>query len=111
MYRKIISEIKDITIEFEQGVKEFITFFIEHTLLDKIRCPCSKCTNRKYRDPTEVEIYLYKFGFAGDYNWWICHREPYGSEPGQTSSIPRDASGETGSGNRIQEMVLDVARP
>jgi oligoribonuclease (3'-5' exoribonuclease) len=73
---------------------------------DKIRCPCSKCTNRKYRDLTEVEIHLYRFGFIGDYKRWICHGEPYGL----SSSMQRDTAGEKDSGDRLREMVIDAVR-
>jgi hypothetical protein len=111
MYRRIIPRIKGITIVFERGVKEFMTFAVEHALLDKIRCPCLKCTNRKYQDPIEVEIHLYRFRFVGNYNRWICHGESYESEPRQPSLIPRDTIGETGLGDRIREMVLDATGP
>jgi hypothetical protein len=103
MYRRIVLGIKGITIEFERGVKEFMTFAVKHALLDRIRCPCLKCTNKKYRKPTKVEIHLYIFGFVGNYNRWICHGEPYGSEPGQPSSMPRDTVGE-----RVQ--VIDFGK-
>jgi hypothetical protein len=82
MYRRYVPGIKGITAEFEQGVKEFITFTIEYAISDKIRCSCSKCMNRKFREPTDVEIHLYRFGFVGDYNRWTCYDEPYHTESG-----------------------------
>jgi hypothetical protein len=109
MYKRHVPGIKGITIEFEQGVQEFIAFAVEHAISDKIRCPCSKCTNWKFQEPTEVEIHLYRFGFVGDYNRWICYGEPYHTESGQPSSIPRDLGRETGSSNPFYEMVLDAA--
>jgi hypothetical protein len=65
MYRRHVPGIKGITAEFEHGVKEFIVFAVDHAISDKIRCPYSKCTNRKFRGPTDVKIHLYRFGFVG----------------------------------------------
>jgi hypothetical protein len=109
MYRRHVPGIKGITTEFEQGVKEFIAFAVEHAISEKVRCPCSKCTNKKFREPDDVEIHLYSFGFVGGYSRWTCHGEPYHTESGQPSSVPGEQSWDRGSSNPFQEMVLDAA--
>jgi hypothetical protein len=48
MYKGYIHGMKVVTIEFEQGDKEFMTFAILNVVSSKIRCSCSKCQNKKF---------------------------------------------------------------
>ena len=56
--------------EFLLGVEYFITFVCHQEIFIKecvIRCPCSKCKNRKYLNPDEVKTHLYSKGFNPGY--------------------------------------------
>ncbi|KAF2285350.1 hypothetical protein GH714_000468 [Hevea brasiliensis] len=69
--------------EFEVGVEYFLNFAYAQVDLvsnDKIRCPCSKCKNKKYLQRIDVTYHLYKFGFVGAYTQWDAHGEGFTSE-------------------------------
>lgn len=70
---------RGITDEFIRGVKHFTEVargYPQYMNGDLIRCPCSKCKNRKWELPGMVEKHLYQSGFVEGYKRWIAHGEP-----------------------------------
>lgn len=41
----------------------------------QIRCPCSKCKNRFFKERELVEFDIYKSGFMDNYFVWYAHGE------------------------------------
>ncbi len=74
-YRSWIFRWKDeygyITVDFQNGVDEFLNFAYEEKeanyFLGRIRCPCTKCHNSKFKDRYNVEKDLYRKGFSLKY--------------------------------------------
>ncbi|CAH9145642.1 unnamed protein product [Cuscuta epithymum] len=86
---------------FLEGCGEFIKFALEHPDYmsgDKIRCPCSKCRNLKFKDPEDVGWDLYAEGFISNYYNWTCHGEPLDPSlapriVGSSRNVPNEMSG------------------
>ncbi len=78
--------------EWETGVEQFITFACSnpgHMDGNKIRCPCRRCKNLRFKDCDDVRVHLYKCGFMPSYTNWTAHGEPF-KEP---SDQPFDSCG------------------
>ena len=59
-----------------EGVKQFINMAHGHAdRLDRIKCPCRKCTNRFYHHVDAVETHLILNRIDLDYTEWIFHGE------------------------------------
>ena len=59
-----------MTEEFVNGVESFLNFaFSQNQIVsqNKIRCPCSKCKNKKFFDRDEVKYHVYSKGFCKQY--------------------------------------------
>ncbi len=74
-----------ITVNFQQGVDEFLKFAYEekqaNDYLGHIRCSCTKCNNSKFKDRYNVEKDLYQKGFSLNYfNWNYNDEEQWMSE-------------------------------
>ena len=41
----------------------------------RIRCPCRKCQNLRYKERDDVRLHLMKHGFMPDYTIWWAHGE------------------------------------
>ncbi|KAF3672212.1 putative protein-like [Capsicum annuum] len=66
------------TDEFIKGMEEFIKFACSQPkyLSEKvIRCPCKICKNMKHFTPDEVNVHIFKKGFAPGYWYWTSHGE------------------------------------
>ncbi|XP_074560392.1 uncharacterized protein LOC141816527, partial [Curcuma longa] len=90
--------------EFIEGVKGFLKFAYEHPTCvsdNKIRCPCSKCRNRKFFKENDVRYHLVKNGFTRGYEQWYAHGEPLK----RTNNCERVHNNEEGS--RYRNMVID----
>ncbi|KAK1397556.1 hypothetical protein POM88_007696 [Heracleum sosnowskyi] len=74
-------ESKYLTEEYKNGVDSFLKFAIDR-LKDEdeglIRCPCQKCGNEYYKDPSDVRLDLYLHGIMQWYTRWDLHgdKEP-----------------------------------
>ncbi|XP_017974538.1 PREDICTED: uncharacterized protein LOC108661599 [Theobroma cacao] len=67
-----------ITTEFVNGVTEFINFACSKTTFmwkNKIRCPCTRCSNNKFLDKDKVTEHILNRGFTGAYTIWSLHRK------------------------------------
>jgi hypothetical protein len=42
----------------------------------RMRCSCSKCKNKKWRERRIVMQYLFKNGYVRNYTRWVHHGEP-----------------------------------
>ncbi|KAK1372873.1 hypothetical protein POM88_029066 [Heracleum sosnowskyi] len=71
-------ESKYLTEEYKNGVDSFLKFAIDR-LKDEdeglIRCPCQKCGNEYYKDPSDVRLNLYLHGIMQWYTRWDLHGE------------------------------------
>ncbi|CAH9124646.1 unnamed protein product [Cuscuta epithymum] len=78
MYKRVNPGRKGLRDEFKAGVDNFVDFacvqptFVENNV---IKCPCTKCRNRRYKNPGDVKLHLYKWGFESNYWCWIYHGE------------------------------------
>lgn len=66
------------TDEFIEGMEEFIKFACSQPkyLSEKvIRCPCKICKNMKHFTLDEVNVHIFKKGFAPGYWDWTSHGE------------------------------------
>ncbi|CAH9100611.1 unnamed protein product [Cuscuta europaea] len=82
---------------------------------DKIRCPCSKCKNLKFKHPDEVGWDLYADGFLPNYYNWNSHGEPLdpsvlSQTVGSSRNVPAEMSawGDTAEMRWEQRMVYDA---
>ncbi|KAL9677038.1 hypothetical protein QQ045_005264 [Rhodiola kirilowii] len=63
---------------FITGVNNFIETAMAKGFLasdNKIRCPCTKCKNRRFINIRMMEEHLYKYGFIPNYFNWTLHGE------------------------------------
>ena len=85
--------------DYTQGVEDFINYACNQPGIfsrDKLRCPCRKCENRRFRTCEEVRLHLYRKGFVEGYYVWIHHGEQYVST---TTGHPSSSTfGDTSSG-------------
>ncbi|KAK1403516.1 hypothetical protein POM88_003121 [Heracleum sosnowskyi] len=71
-------ESKYLTEEYKNGVDSFLKFAIDHLKNEDeglIRCPCQKCGNEYYKDPSDVRLDLYLHGIMQWYTRWDLHGE------------------------------------
>ncbi|CAH9094712.1 unnamed protein product [Cuscuta europaea] len=100
MYEKH-GEKRGIRDEFLKGIEQFIKFALEQKNFmdgDKIRCPCTKCKNLKFKDSDDVAWDLYKKGFVDNYYNWTAHGEPFDPSflpqtVGSSRNVPTEMSG------------------
>ena len=119
MYRRHVSGVKGVTLEFREGVAKFVTFACGTNLdtnLGEIRCPCLKCKNCKFQPAHIVRTHLYQKGFVNNYYNWTCHGEPFipnssipTSQPNTSTSVAIDHMYEFA--NPFRDMVFDAAGP
>ena len=68
-----------ISVEYENGVKEFIQFAQRYEGRSddevKFRCPCVNCLNERKLNATQVREYLICDGFLRSYTIWTGHGE------------------------------------
>ncbi|KAL9661570.1 hypothetical protein QQ045_026394 [Rhodiola kirilowii] len=63
---------------FIAGVNNFIETAVAKGFLasdNTIRCPCTKCKNRRFINLRMMEAHLYKYGFTPNYFNWTLHGE------------------------------------
>ncbi|CAM8891125.1 unnamed protein product [Rhodiola kirilowii] len=63
---------------FIAGVNNFIETVVAKGFLasdNTIRCPCTKCKNRRFINLRMMEAHLYKYGFTPNYFNWTLHGE------------------------------------
>ncbi len=87
---------------------------------NKIRCPCWKCSNKKFVTIEDVEYYLVTKDFVADYYVWNRHREDgsshyvYNQQPNSEASnyVPVTTfTKNEPKQNPFRTMVMDVAGP
>ena len=74
--REWISENNRVSLEFRNGVAEFIRLARQQVVNGKVKCPCKTCNNVKYQTIDDVETDLYIRGFSPNYKRWFHHGEP-----------------------------------
>ncbi|CAM8879644.1 unnamed protein product [Rhodiola kirilowii] len=107
---------------FMVGVRGFVETAVARGQLDSnklMRCPCSKCKNKKYPEIGKVEEHLYKYGFVPNYYNWLLHGEdlaPITYAPVNDGYVSPDfdqnvtfEADETGIDNRLPQMISDLA--
>ena len=95
---------------FIAKVNEFITFACaqqEFQRCQKLKCPCTKCRNKPYRDVDTVKLHLYQRGFVAHYYRWVHHGKPFLEDEGAGTSSPTIQVME----NPMQDMVVDAFAP
>ncbi|KAL0303177.1 UNVERIFIED_CONTAM: hypothetical protein Sradi_6185800 [Sesamum radiatum] len=91
MYNKNLPGRAGLIPEFEDGVKTCIEWAKgqrENIDVDKIRCPCRKCKNTKFRTPDEVSYHLCMRGFTAEYYNWTSHDEESVPEYFEAATVP-----------------------
>ncbi|KAL0446280.1 UNVERIFIED_CONTAM: hypothetical protein Slati_1755900 [Sesamum latifolium] len=91
MYNKNLPERAGLTLEFEDGVEIFMEWAkgqCGHMGEDKIRCPCRKCKNTKFRKSDEVSYHLCMRGFTIEYYNWTSHGEESMPEYFEAAIVP-----------------------
>ncbi|CAH9105506.1 unnamed protein product [Cuscuta epithymum] len=102
MYNRVKPGRKGLTDEFKVGVDQFVNFACAQVTFVKngvIRCPCTKCRNQCYKNPKDVKVDLYKWGFESNYWHSTCHGEEV---PFFTQSV-NDVSHMGGEGNTMYD--------
>ena len=94
---------------FKNSVEEFLRFALSKTHLvqsGKLRCPCTRCKNRKFMQEDKVRLHLWRFGFVADYFVWTSHGEHYPSDLDQNRN-ERPIVMESFSSNPYRNMVTE----
>ncbi|CAH9072041.1 unnamed protein product [Cuscuta europaea] len=112
MYNRVNPGRKGLTNDFKVGVDQFVEFacaqpvFIENSV---IKCPCRKCRNRRYKNPSDVKVDLYKWGFEENYWHWTSH----GEEIPHLSESDNDMAHDDGveANGMYEEMIHDTFGP
>jgi len=105
MYNRVDG--KYLSKVFIAKVNEFITFACaqqEFQRCQKLKCPCTKCRNKPYRDVDTVKLHLYQRGFVAHYYRWVHHGEPFLEDEGAGTSSPTIQVME----NPMRDMVVDA---
>ncbi|XP_054817658.1 uncharacterized protein LOC129317338 [Prosopis cineraria] len=79
MYSRRDESGKGLNKKFIDGVEQFVAFVLSQPNLvsnGQIRCPCSKCDNKKFLEYEIVKVHLYRHGFVPNYDPWSYHGEP-----------------------------------
>ena len=108
MYRRYLPDI-GLNPAFLEGLENFIKFASSKPAYmdnDKIRCPCKKCDNKRYKPTDEVRFHVSKFGFVKNYHIWRFQGETSSQPTGNSSmGINYEAP------STYHTMVLDAAGP
>ncbi|KAK4429887.1 hypothetical protein Salat_1289400 [Sesamum alatum] len=97
--------------EFVERVdEEFLSFafanprFVCH---GQIKCPCTKCNNRKFLNRNDVHLHIVRNGFSRGYDIWYAHGEALNrrNDASGSSRVPSEE------GSRYRTMVMDVVGP
>ncbi|KAL0387660.1 UNVERIFIED_CONTAM: hypothetical protein Sradi_2647800 [Sesamum radiatum] len=117
MYEKNLPRNVGIRQEFQEGVIEFINWAkTQHAFMDKekIRCPCRKCENGKYKSPEEVTYHLLRKGFIENYHNWTSHGEPEYELSVSENNLPSEITLHWNNYEQLnwdQRMVFDAVGP
>ena len=87
--RSRYNESRYLTVEYKNGVDDFIKFACENLRGGSdglIRCPCGNCKNKHYKDPIAVKLDLYRYGIMQWYTVWTAHGEKIPEENIGTST-------------------------
>ena len=69
---------KYLTPEFLNGVEHFVDVAKQYSASineNLIRCPCRRCGNKQYLNPSDVKAHIYSKGFKENYWYWTSHGE------------------------------------
>ncbi|XP_057452852.1 uncharacterized protein LOC130744712 [Lotus japonicus] len=99
--------------EYENGVKEFIAFAVEHaTDCNSIICPCLDCCHSRRVNVVELEEHLLRFGIDESYTCWTKHgerrHESSNLEANVSHTLNVDAETNAYEGDRVEEIVNRV---
>ncbi|XP_039142871.1 uncharacterized protein LOC120280181 isoform X2 [Dioscorea cayenensis subsp. rotundata] len=64
-----------LSVEYEQGVREFLEFAFSNTMSNQILCPCRRCVNSVLLTRDEVYEHLIIHGILKLYKNWYEHGE------------------------------------
>ena len=107
MYNRNLPKRKGLREEFISGVDQFINFALSNEECQKngesVRCPCSKCRNRRFEHPNTVVEHLYRRGFVDDYWIWTCHGEDHPPVYQEENSFPADQQTREGNFNHMYD--------
>jgi hypothetical protein len=109
---------KYLTPEFLNGVEHFVDVAIHYSTSmneSMIRCPCKRCGNKQYLNPSDVKAHIYSKGFRENYWFWTSHGEvehthAFGVDI-QASSSTVGAQTNDMNINQYQTLVFDAFGP
>ncbi|KAK7259804.1 hypothetical protein RIF29_25419 [Crotalaria pallida] len=97
-----------LTNEYNEGVKEFIRFAVEHAEdPSRIICPCLQCCYSSKVSPAELKTHLVCYGIDQSYTCWTRHgerREEFGHLKDDVGYALNDADTNSYDGDRFDEM-------
>jgi len=90
-----------------QGFINFATSILRNFTDSGIRCPCSKCKNKKFLHQDVVKMHLLTKGFMKDYLCWYAHGELFVPN----KSMVERLVGSTSSASNMHDVVNDNSNP
>ncbi|XP_073356469.1 uncharacterized protein [Aegilops tauschii subsp. strangulata] len=92
---------KKFTPEWLENTTEFVerAFRILPPGRQAVLCPCARCQFRLYRPKDEIQLHLFKNGFAPGYTVWVYHGESHNPQPAKpkpSDDHPEDNGGLNG---------------
>ncbi|KAI3719282.1 hypothetical protein L6452_20177 [Arctium lappa] len=100
--RSWISVAYRLSIEYRQGVEEFVGVAKNHIDYRGLsRCPCKKCGNAKFQTLDVIRRHLFVNGIQLTYQVWHYHGE---SLPSLQEVIPNHATDE------MADVLVDLCR-
>ncbi|XP_039135734.1 uncharacterized protein LOC120273157 [Dioscorea cayenensis subsp. rotundata] len=93
-----------LSVEYEQGVREFLEFAFSNTLSNQILCPCRICVNSVLLTKDEVYEHLIINGILQLYKNWYEH----GEQPSSSSNPNIAHHDDLSSHVNVHEMLQDT---
>ncbi|XP_039143959.1 uncharacterized protein LOC120281099 [Dioscorea cayenensis subsp. rotundata] len=93
-----------LSVEYEQGVREFLEFAFSNTLSNQILCPCQICVNSVLLTKDEVYEHLIINGILKLYKNWYEH----GEQPSSSSNPNISHHDDLSSNVNVHKMLQDT---
>jgi hypothetical protein len=90
-----------------RGFINYVLFNSRNINESNMRCPCTRCKNKKFLDSDIVTMHLLQKGFVKRYVCWFAHKEPY--VPHET--IIERIIGSTYSSSNVHEIIYNNSNP
>ncbi|XP_057250770.1 uncharacterized protein LOC130591463 [Beta vulgaris subsp. vulgaris] len=76
-----------LNVAYELGVENFLKYAFEKSgEIEKIKCPCVKCSNASFQSLNMVKDHLLTYGIIEGYTFWYHHGERVGEDTFESQS-------------------------